>query len=488
MWRPVAYWSKRFTRAQRKYSAAERELLAIVMAIEHFKSYLFGKVVTDHKPFIWFKNLKDPAPRLPRWLIELRLYEFDIEYRQGHENGNADALSRWLLEEEESETETDPDPGFLVNKVILQEVEFNENQLEDEALAVLYSWVREGVRPVQCDKTDPELYVYWCQFKRFRIFGKNVYRNYDKEYDGIHFQYVVPRGDREVVLKKIHDDPLGGHLGQCEQCALVKAPKVYTKQPIVPIRTSRPFLMITWDILGPLPTTETERLYILVIVCHFSKSQKTEEVANCLLEYICKHGLPEAALSDRGTNFQSELMNQVFDVLDIQRLRTSAYHPQCDCETERFNRTLEQMLACYVADNQKEWDQHLPKMAFAYNTAVHTTTGVTPFEVVYGRRPKLPVDLMFPCPGLDVNLDVESYAQKIRTDLLKYYETVARNSDSKEWVWRNGGQQRRGLLRCRFVERRTTPIIFMAMVEVHQNQWLLEMVRTTPFDGQLMVC
>ncbi|CAF1111706.1 unnamed protein product [Brachionus calyciflorus] len=70
-------------------------------------------------------------------------------------------------------------------------------------------------------------------------------------------------------------------------------------------------------------------------------------------------------------------------------------------------------------------------MAFAYNTAVHNTTGVTPFEVVYGRRPKLPVDLMFPCPGLDVNLDVESYAQKIRTDLLKCYETVARNSDSK---------------------------------------------------------
>ncbi|CAF0791969.1 unnamed protein product [Brachionus calyciflorus] len=120
------------------------------------------------------------------------MYEFDIEYR--HENGNADALSKWLLEEEESETEIYPDPGFVVNKVILQEVEFNENQLEDEAIAALYSWVREGGRPVQCEKIDPELYVYWKD-------------------DGIHFQYVVPRGDREAVLKKIHDDPLGGHLG-----------------------------------------------------------------------------------------------------------------------------------------------------------------------------------------------------------------------------------------------------------------------------------
>ncbi|CAF1029860.1 unnamed protein product [Brachionus calyciflorus] len=119
------------------------------------------------------------------------MYEFDIEYRQGHENGNADALSRWLLEEEESETETFPDPGFVVNKVILQGVEFNENQLEDEAIAALYSWVRKGGRPVQCEKTDPELY----------------------EDDGIRFQYVVPKSDRQAVLKKVHDDPLGGHLG-----------------------------------------------------------------------------------------------------------------------------------------------------------------------------------------------------------------------------------------------------------------------------------
>ncbi|CAF0938986.1 unnamed protein product [Brachionus calyciflorus] len=269
-------------------------------------------VLPDFEKEFRLETDANPAPRLTLWLIELRLYEFDIEYRQGHENGNADALSRWLLEEEESETETYPNPGFVVNKVILQEVEFNENQLEDGAIAALYSW-------------------------RFRIFGKNVYRNYDKEDDGLHFQYVVPRGDRETVLKKIHDYPLGGHLGvdkttdklkvrfywqnylkdiakyiqQCEQCALVKAPRVYTKQPIVPIRTSRPFQMITWDILGPLPMTE------------------------------------------------------------IERLRTSACHPQCDGETERFNRTLEQMLACYT---QKKWDQYLSKLAFAYNTAVHNTT------------------------------------------------------------------------------------------------------------------
>ena len=276
---------------------------------------------------------------------------------------------------------------------------------------------------------------------------------------------MVPVKDRTEVLKKVHNDPFSGHLGvdkttdkirhrfywpkylkdvaeyiqQCDQCALVKAPKNYTKQPIVPIRSSRPFRLITWDILGPLPRTESDSLYILVIVCHFSKfvelfplkSQKAEEVADCLIQFICRHGVPEAALSDRGTNFQSELMNQLYELLDIQRMRTSAYHPQCDGETERFNRTLEQMLACYVADSQKDWDKYLPKLAFAYNTAVHHTTGVTPFEVIYGRKPKLPVDLLFPAPDLDLNLDLLSYASKVRADLLRCYETVAQNADVK---------------------------------------------------------
>ena len=118
---------------------------------------------------------------------------------------------------------------------------------------------------------------------------------------------------------------------------------------------------------------------------------------------VCRHGVPEAALSDRGPNFQSEVIDQLLEMLDIHRLRTSAYHPQCDGETERFNRTIEQMLACYVAEEQAEWDVYLPKMAFAYNTSVHATTGLTPFEVVYGRKPKLPIDLMFPVPELELN-------------------------------------------------------------------------------------
>ncbi|RNA38462.1 Retrovirus-related Pol poly from transposon [Brachionus plicatilis] len=310
-----------------------------------------------------------------------------------------------------------------------------------------------------------ETFVYWSSYHRFRIFCKNVFRCLENSDYGTHYQYLVPIDERPAFLKKIHDDPFSGHLGvdktfeklklrfywpnyskdtanyilSCEICASIKAPKRYTRQPIVPIQASKPFQLITWDILGPLPATENRFACILVIICHFSKYVElfallgltAEEVANCLVLFICRHGVPEAALSDRGTNFQAELMDQLFELLDIKRLRTSAYHPQCDGETERFNRTLEQMLACYVAYTQNKWDQYLPKLAFAYNTAVHATTGLTPFEVVYERKPKLPVDLMFPTPNLELNLSVDSYATKVQQHLLKCYELVERTSGSR---------------------------------------------------------
>ncbi|CAF0765345.1 unnamed protein product [Brachionus calyciflorus] len=119
--------------------------------------------------------------------------------------------------------------------------------------------------------------------------------------------------------------------------------------------------MIKLDISGPLPASENNFIYILVIVCHFSKwvelfplkNQTAEEVADCLFLCVCRHEAPEFALSDQGTNFKSEVMSILLEKLDIHRLRTSAYHPQWDGTTERFNRTLEQMLTCYVPENQK---------------------------------------------------------------------------------------------------------------------------------------
>jgi len=94
---PVAFASHTINRAEKSYSTTEKELLAIVWGMRYFRPYLYGRkftVVTDHKPLTWIMNVKDPGSRLLTWLIKLKVYDYDVVYRKGALNTNADALSR----------------------------------------------------------------------------------------------------------------------------------------------------------------------------------------------------------------------------------------------------------------------------------------------------------------------------------------------------------------------------------------------------------
>jgi len=93
---PVAFAGRSFSKAERRYSTTERELIAILWGIKYFRPYLFGrpfKVVTDHKPLKWIMNIKDPGSRLIRWRIQLAEYDFEVVHKPGKQNTNADALS-----------------------------------------------------------------------------------------------------------------------------------------------------------------------------------------------------------------------------------------------------------------------------------------------------------------------------------------------------------------------------------------------------------
>jgi hypothetical protein len=93
----IAYFSKCYTAAQKNYATPKKELLSIVMSVEHWKSFLYGNkftVYTDHQPLAWLLNKKNPRPRLERWMMRLAQYQFEIKYRKGDENIVADALSR----------------------------------------------------------------------------------------------------------------------------------------------------------------------------------------------------------------------------------------------------------------------------------------------------------------------------------------------------------------------------------------------------------
>ena len=148
----------------------------------------------------------------------------------------------------------------------------------------------------------------------------------------------------------------------------------------MPLAPSRTLLLITMDMAGPLPETLRGKKYILAICDHFTKYTKTyamkgqtaEEVAEKCVDFCLTYGIPEAVLTDRGTNFTSQVIESLWERLDVHTLRTTAYHPKADGITERFNRTIKTMLAQFVdQQKQNDWDTKLDKLTFAYNTAVH---------------------------------------------------------------------------------------------------------------------
>ena len=185
--------------------------------------------------------------------------------------------------------------------------------------------------------------------------------------------------------------------------------------------------------MGPLPQTSSGNKYVVVVTDLFSKwveafpvkSTDTETLASLLVhEIICRYGLPSYLHSDQGANLTSNLIAAVCKHLGIEQTKSSTYYPQGNGQVERFNRTLESMLAKVVSDHQTDWDYHLPQLLFAYRTAIHETTGFTPFHITFGRSPILPPEAMMESLLQQRNKDVPSFLAKLHNSLHFAYTTV----------------------------------------------------------------
>ena len=118
-----------------------------------------------------------------------------------------------------------------------------------------------------------------------------------------------------------------------------------------------------------------------------TSNQEALTIAKLLAEHIVpRHGVPRKLLSDRGANFLSKLMIELYKLLGIQKVNTTAYHPQTDGLVERFNRTLTDTLAKSAKDNRRNWDKRLPQVLFAYRTSPQESTELTPFMLLHGRE------------------------------------------------------------------------------------------------------
>ncbi|KAH9085199.1 hypothetical protein LEN26_020572, partial [Aphanomyces euteiches] len=244
---------------------------------------------------------------------------------------------------------------------------------------------------------------------------------------------MIPGSMIEEVLRASHCSPFAGHLGfnktrerirrtaywtdwiqdckdfviMCPDCNKAKGGRPLKQGPMqrMPIYDLKgPFDLMVVDALGPLPTTENGNKYILVFGDYFIRwieafpvpDLRTSTFSRTLIdEVLCRFGVPNRLLSDRGSNFISELAETMYTTLGIHKLTSAPYHPQSQGLVERFNHTIIQMLKIFVNDHHTDSDIYLPRLLLAYRTSYQETLGDSPYFCLFGRGPTLPLDLAF---------------------------------------------------------------------------------------------
>ena len=153
-------------------------------------------------------------------------------------------------------------------------------------------------------------------------------------------------------------------------------------------------------------------------------NQEAVTVANKLIkEFFFRFSLPDQLHSDQGRQFESTLISEICKLLQINKTRTTPYHPQGDGLVERFNRTLLDMLSTTIKDYNGSWKDHIQAVCLAYNTSVQPTTGYTPFYLMFGRQARIPVDVMFGSSP-DVINSPSTYASTLQKSLTLAYDQV----------------------------------------------------------------
>lgn len=223
----------------------------------------------------------------------------------------------------------------------------------------------------------------------------------------------------------------------CEKCQKRKDPNKTKKAPMQIVRSSFHMERIAIDILGELPTTERGNKYILVIgdyftkwtECHAMPNMETKTIANILIyEVISRFGVPNFIHSDQGRQFESQIFAEICKLLQINKTRTTAYHPQSDGMVERFNKTLVTMLSTFMNDHHTDWDEMLQYVMMAYRSCEHETTGISPNLCMLGRETTCPLDIMFEMHPSTKFMPTHQYVWELKEKLESAHTFVRQNT------------------------------------------------------------
>ena len=464
----ISYASRSLSDREKRYSATEKEALAVVFATDHFRAYLLGRhftLFTDHSALRWLHSV-EPKGRIGRWVMDLQEYDFAVFHRPGSTNGNADALSRLPLQEPllHLGESTNEGPSTACSTTITPRASLQQSQLADAQLSKIIELKSNKFPkpPFFVWAKDPILRVFWHCWDSLHIINGLLVKTSSVEKGPIpEYSFVIPTSLIDSVLQGIHCTPFAGHLGMkrtllrtknrffwpkmavqikdfvrnCPVCAQTKLNSTQGKAPLQPIEVNEPFVFWAMDYMGPLPETTRGNKHLLVVMDHFTKwcevfptqNQRASTVADILVNRVfSRFGPPTIIHSDQGRNFESNLMQEVCSLMGIHKSRTTAYHPQCDGQVERQNRTLQEMLAAFVSEHKDDWDTWVSLAVYAYNTSCHESTGFSPYELVFGRSPRTPLELDLDIP-LKHPCSQSEYSQSVRKVLHSFNHKARAN-------------------------------------------------------------
>jgi len=389
---PLAYYSRKMTPAEQNYDIHDKELLAIVVSLQHWRVYAEGApgliIYSDHKNLTTFTTTKELNRRQVRWSQLLGQYKFKIVYTPGKDNGRADGLSRR--------------PDYMESKEKFEHSILRTNQ--DGSLSANAKDFGNVLRILQDDT---------------------------EQFPVLQGKFAVQTNQEQDCIKQHHDDPVQGHPGiaktveliqrnftfphmkqkvtnyikQCLKCQQNKAERHAKYGHIQFIDPpEKPWDEITMDFITKLPGSVDEPTgnrydSIFVVVdrltkyTHFipyNEDFTVQSLAKIFVDRIIRyHGIPKSIISDRDKLFTSAFWKTLIATLGIKLKLSTAFHPTTDGQTERMNQTLEVYLRHYVNHAQDNWVSLLPMAQVALNNAYTESTGTSPFFANFGKDPNL---------------------------------------------------------------------------------------------------
>ena len=424
VWQPLAFFSKSLNPAQSKYSAFDRELLAVKLAIRHFRYFVEGEdfiVFTDHKPLTTAINSQNPTwtPRQHRHFSEISQYTSDLRHVSGKDNVIADTLSRAFAVQQltvdwaqfQRDQEADPDVPLFGTSITNLDI----RKINHQGHSITCDVSLKRPRPVVPEAWQKPIFDHFHQFSHPGAKATNKLIS----------EHFVWHRMKPTITKWVKE---------CQHCQASKVQRHVRHPPQDFDSPTGRFGHLHVDVVGPLPPSNGYR-YLFTVIDRWTRwpdaipivEATSQSCATALLHgWISRFGTPETITSDRGTTFTSELWAHLTRFLGCKAPHTTAYHPQANGMIERFHRSLKASLMARLEGQSSQWFHHLPFVLLGLRVSMKEDLGYSPAEAVYGEPLRLPGEL--------ISTNPDSTSNHWATDLRQHKAPFPSCEPSPSWL------------------------------------------------------